>query len=198
MAAWTKEGKWAATQLQDEGLLLLTPQRHLAQKHEGPCGDCRGDSGGLRISPDESVDDEGEIHLLLSKGLQESPWKVTEWYSKGMLTQPKFPEEITIGHHAYWEFCHLHPSQGHEQALWPFPPPFCSQHGETGRREEFDRVSSMLPSNKEPYIHPEKSFFLLSTKVIRGLSLLPKLLTKISQQCVSLAFLNPIDDNKVS
>lgn len=147
--------------------------------------------------PDESVDDEGEIHLLLSKGLQESPWKVTGWYSKGMLAQPKFPKERIIGHQAYWGLCHLHSSQGRDQALWPFPP-FCSQHGEVGRQEEFDRVSSMLPSNKEPYIHPEESFFLLSTKVIRGLSLLPKLLTKISQKCVSLAFLNPIDDNKVS
>lgn len=41
-------------------------------------------------------------------------------------------------------------------------------------------------------------FFSISTTVIPGLSLLPKLLTEIFPQCVSLAFLNPIDDNKLS
>lgn len=197
MAAWTKEGEVSSYTTAGRRPVAVDTTETLGSETRGSVW---GLQGGFRWTgdfSDEWVDDEGEIHLLLSKGLQGSPWKVTGWYSKGMLTQPKFPKEITIGHHAYWELCHPHPSQNHEQALWPFPP-FCSQHGETGRQEESDRVSSMLPSNKEPYIHPEKSFFLLSTKVIRGLSLLPKLLTKISQQCVSLAFLNPTDDNKVS
>lgn len=177
--------------------MLLTPQRHLALKHQGPCGDCRGDSGALGISPDDSVGDEGEIHLLLSKGLEESPRKVTGWCSRGMLAQPKFPEDRTIGHQAYWGSA----ISIHLRAMSKPCGSFLLSVPNTEKREggrSLTEVSSMLPSNKEPYIHPEQSFFLLSTKVRRGLSLLPKLLTKISQQCVSLAFLNPIDDNKVS
>lgn len=92
---------------EEERLLLLTPQGHWIRSrrdHVRTAGwggrGVRG-AGILGISSDESVDDEGQIQPLLSKGLKESPREVTACCFKGMLAQPRLPEGRVIGHRAY-------------------------------------------------------------------------------------------------
>ncbi|KAL6057232.1 hypothetical protein STEG23_005694 [Scotinomys teguina] len=62
-------------QLQGESLSLLTPQCHLVQRQEGPCGDRSREPGVRGISPDESVDDEGCLALACAHSKRENQWK---------------------------------------------------------------------------------------------------------------------------